>query len=382
MSVVVLPDWTKALSREEAVHQENWPPKKKLDFNWNLPTNETYYDPEHLDFAECFAEARKQLDYKYHRNPVYSRQQLQDSILSHIVNSVQSKDTTKRPWIVFTAGAMGVGKGYAMSTLASTDSFPLHRFIIVDPDKLKNELPEMPGYLKTDPESAATKLHRESTQMTDVLFEYGLLRSKSLLVDGSLRDTDWYTKLFKKIRSEYPQYRIGILHVTARRETIHARARHRAKVSGRAVPPETIEESLQQVPKSVERLAPLADVAFNISNEDDTPLELGSAWVKGKEVAEISWEDFKIAWEDEGITICPNGKVCTKEERGLCIGGMMNCWANEKAHDAAKSVWVAAYPNFCPRCTLVGDHQCGVCEHGTHYCACDECKHYEKCPAN
>jgi hypothetical protein len=155
---------------------------------------------------------------------------------------------------------MGVGKSYVMLNLLEEGLFPLDSFTIIDPDKLKSELPEMKGYCDFDPETAATKLHRESTMMADVLFEHGLGMRKNLLIDGSLRDVNWYKELFVKLRREQPHCRIGIIHVVADRETIISRAHSRAKLSNRVVPMELLEESMAQVPKSVSTLAPLSDI--------------------------------------------------------------------------------------------------------------------------
>ena len=151
---------------------------------------------------------------------------------------------------------MGVGKGYVLSSLYNSNLFPLDNFLKIDPDMLKTELPEMSGYLQVDPATAATKVHRESTQMADILLEHALLDRSNILVDGSLRDVDYYRQLFQRIRQDY-DYRIAILLVTAEPDVIHKRARDRAEKTGRAVPEELINESIQQVPQSVKELTPL-----------------------------------------------------------------------------------------------------------------------------
>lgn len=141
-----------------------------------------------------------------------------------------------RPFLVFTAGSMGAGKSYVLSQLHQREVFPLHKFVKIDPNMLKSELPEMAGYFQHDSESAATKLHRESTQMSDVLFEQSLLKDRNILVDGSLRDTGWYQALFDRIRKEYPQYLLCILYVSASPQTIRNRAHERASKTDRTVP--------------------------------------------------------------------------------------------------------------------------------------------------
>ena len=73
---------------------------------------------------------------------------------------------------------MGVGKSFTLLSLEKFGCFPLRQFQQVDPDKLKGELPELRGYLQRDAEMAATRLHRESTHLSDLLFEHSLQRSR------------------------------------------------------------------------------------------------------------------------------------------------------------------------------------------------------------
>jgi hypothetical protein len=374
-----LPDWVVELPDEKASKPESWPPKSNYFFDWeNWTTHEAYHDPQETEFTPEFSLARSRLDYSYHRKPAFTRQELQDAILSRVVSAVTevpSQSATK--WIVFMAGAMGVGKGYVLSTLHNSGLFPLDGFLKIDPDMLKVELPEMSGYLRVDPESAATKIHRESTQMADVLFEHALINHIPALVDGSLRDVDFHQSLFKRIRSDFPEFRIAIIHVTANPVTIHERAKKRAEHTGRAVPTELLDASIEQVPRSIKLLSSDADVVFEISNDDGSPLSLVTPGV--------SWDDFARTWTkkekriraaSDSVMEAPK-KTCALMRRNsiptpLC-NSMASCWTNKSAQDVAQEVWGKAYPNFCPRCALASDGQCGVCVHGRHLCACEEC---------
>jgi len=452
------------LSTAKASDPKFWPPyigndKKTaddgeyLDYDWEKPTNVVYWDqndvgaedtmskssspsPQNsatkLKFAPTFAEARRKLDYSYHNNLIENRQLLQDAILNRVVvdsDSDNKKDkdrgsgqTTKQeedtqtegglstgrqlPWLVFTAGPMGVGKGYVLTQLSRAGVFPLKSFIKIDPDMLKSELPEMAGYLQADKSTAATKLHRESTQMSDVLFEHALRRGLPILIDGSLRDVDWYKQLFHRIREEYPTYRIGILHVTADPDVIRKRAVERAKYSnGRVVPKELIEESIEQVPKSVEELSQYADAVHVIANNDDQPLELllskagsrltdasgqdttcSEGQVEKEEMG--SWTAFAKSWKQTEQSDEQKSVPCGTADAASAASAsgdnpllllrqscdLSKLWVDEEAQTAAKNFWGAAYPNFCPRCCLACDCQCGICIHGRHSCACPVCK--------
>mmetsp|Transcript_68329 Transcript_68329/g.192688 ORF Transcript_68329/g.192688 Transcript_68329/m.192688 type:complete len:506 (-) Transcript_68329:228-1745(-) len=293
--------WVTTLGADSraAENPVSWPPFNEGHcYDFDLATITAYSvvgsdGAPHARFPQRYKDARGKLDYGYHPDMFPARQMLQDAIVSRCEVSRESTLPGEQPWIVFTAGAMGVGKSYVMLTLDSDGLFPMENFALVDPDKLKNELPEMKGYLERDPATAATKVHRESTMISEVLFEHCLSAKQNLLVDGSLRDVGWYTKLFQRIRREFPVYRIGIVHITASRETIINRAEARAKETGRVVPRELLEASMAQVPESVAALAPLADFVADVANDDGSPLVLQELKAPGRPPgAPPSWEAF------------------------------------------------------------------------------------------
>ncbi|KAL3921547.1 MAG: hypothetical protein SGILL_002691 [Bacillariaceae sp.] len=305
-------------------------------------------------------------------NPLLERQVYQDVVLSRVLDTgdesiTSSESANQRPFLVYTAGPMGVGKSYVLSRLHKRGIFPLEKFVKIDPDMLKSELPEMAGYLQHDSESAATKLHKESTQMSDVLFEHSLADNRNILVDGSLRDTDWYDVLFHRIRTDFPQYRLVILYVSATSETIKSRARRRAEKTGRAVPEDLLQESIDQVPKSVAALAPLTDHTFEVSNDDGAPMIVKECAPDREEngahssvmTEETTWETFRKVWQPKESSLheeqdgsLPQQLICTMMEA-------LACPIQSKEHIShAKEIWGKAYPSFCPRCTLNSDKQC------------------------
>jgi len=416
-----LPEWVSALAGNEATRKESWPPRDPTrDFDWDHPTHEVYFDPVSTDFTPDFEQARKKLDYTYHRKPVRPRQKFQDVILTRVVDAAMSssnsgststssstsseeekQDTevspSRRPWIVFSAGTMAVGKGYVMSTLNERGLFPLNELLHIDPDMIKSELPEMSGYLQIDPVNAASKVHRESTQMADILLEHALQLRLPTLVDGSLKDVQYYKSLMARIRHDFPEYQLAILHVTASPDIIRARAQSRAENTGRAIPEDLLEESIAQVPKSVDALSPFVDVAFSISNEDDQPIELIRKRCDGcRDKVDIKKEDDsndnddnnnnQLSWKHFRETWHTNIDQCEKERQKMMqhlpswcesqVPGnshMSTCWMDPTSIDSAKKAYQKAYPNSCPTCKIGGDTQCGICLHDTHWCQCLEC---------
>ena len=60
--------------------------------------------------------------------------------------------------------------------------------------------------------------------VSEILTLAALEKGKNVLVDGSLRDSNWYQGYFSSLRNDYPLLKIGIIHVTAPREAIIERA--------------------------------------------------------------------------------------------------------------------------------------------------------------
>jgi hypothetical protein len=70
------------------------------------------YDPaKHGPLRGEFAAIRAGLDYSYHPNSNVERQGWQDQLVNNVVTRTAPQ---ARPWVVFTCGPMGAGKGYVM----------------------------------------------------------------------------------------------------------------------------------------------------------------------------------------------------------------------------------------------------------------------------
>ena len=72
---------------------------------------------------------------------------------------------------------------------------------------------------------------KEAGIIAEILTEAALREGRNVMVDGSLKDLDWYQRYFERLRRKYSKegnnLRIGILHITAPRDAIIERARVR-----------------------------------------------------------------------------------------------------------------------------------------------------------
>ncbi|CAM9706398.1 unnamed protein product [Ectocarpus fasciculatus] len=164
---------------------------------------------------------------------------------------------------------MGAGKSHVMGVLGERGLFPMEDFVQVDPDRLRRRLPEMEGYVRSDPGTAGSLTHKEAGLLAEVLQETALLQGRNILVDGSMRNGEWYAEHVGGLRRRYPRLRVAIIHVWAPEEEVMKRAVRRGLTTGRVIPPAVLRDTIRAVPRSVEMLAPLADYCVRIDNVGD-----------------------------------------------------------------------------------------------------------------
>ncbi|KAF0852984.1 conserved mitochondrial P-loop NTPase superfamily member [Andalucia godoyi] len=241
-------------------------------------------------FTPQYADARLTVDYTYHSVYTRDRQLLQDDIITKTLSSppmscspnrnnedetvsVAAAQSTEEvphcvssPWIIFTAGVMGSGKSHVLRHLSCSKLFPLDSYVLLDPDHIKDKLPEMELFKRTDSMTAGHRTHRESGYIIELLTWEAMKQSRNIIVDGSLKDWEWHADHFQRIRKDFPLYKLGILHVEASEEDVIARVSKRAKCTGRGIPLSILRHSIDQVPQSVMRLRPLVDWYARILN--------------------------------------------------------------------------------------------------------------------
>mmetsp|Transcript_6645 Transcript_6645/g.16238 ORF Transcript_6645/g.16238 Transcript_6645/m.16238 type:complete len:331 (+) Transcript_6645:121-1113(+) len=158
--------------------------------------------PENYDFLKCtnanyqasdfkfygkYHDIRAKRDYKYHVNYTKERQEWQD----HVIETVVLRDEAQEnPWIVYSCGAMGAGKGYTMRWMSAHGYFPLEKVVRIDPDHFKNVMPEWEGYVKMDRERGTFKAggltHRESGYLQEIAQEIALRSRRNIWVRPSI----------------------------------------------------------------------------------------------------------------------------------------------------------------------------------------------------
>ena len=106
-----------------------------VPYDWTKSTRDNHQaketDPDYGQFSLPFKEVRESLDHSYHGMYKMTRQHDQDRLIEHVLEHGEAQD---RPWIVFTAGAMGAGKSRTMTWLSDSGYFPLSQVSSSQPD--------------------------------------------------------------------------------------------------------------------------------------------------------------------------------------------------------------------------------------------------------
>ena len=183
---------------------------------------------------------------------------------------------------------MGAGKSHALHSIDKKGNFPLSSYVLVDPDKIRQCLPEYYLCMKQNPLYAGEFTCKEAGYIAEIITIAALRDGKYVLVDGTLRDWQWYLNKFIELRCDYPNVKISILHVDAPKETIIERATKRGIATGRYIPRRTLERAMGQVSRSIEILRKHADFYCRLYNRpgEHNDVELVTEG--------ITWETFRL----------------------------------------------------------------------------------------
>lgn len=129
------------------------------------------------------------------------------------------------------------------------------------------------SFKQENKDTAGFRTQREAGFIAEVAQSVAMDKMQHVWIDGSLKDHGWFSKVFKKIREQYPLYRIAIIFVTAPWEVVVQREASRAAATGRKVPQTLLKDTFDKVEHSVNTLTPLADYIIKVENDT-------SPWLK------------------------------------------------------------------------------------------------------
>lgn len=144
----------------------------------------------------------------------------------------------------------------------------LERVSKIDPDAFKLKMPEWQIYQQHGLISVAgTRTHAESSLVAEIAQHVAMNNNMNVWVDGSLRNWKWYETELKRIRRQYPQYRIAIISISAPQQMIESNIKRRKMETGRDIPDELrLATSDDQIKIGMTKLNHLVDLVASVSN--------------------------------------------------------------------------------------------------------------------
>eukprot|EP00747_Dinoflagellata_sp_TGD_P100635 gnl/TRDRNA2_/TRDRNA2_168095_c0_seq1.p1 gnl/TRDRNA2_/TRDRNA2_168095_c0~~gnl/TRDRNA2_/TRDRNA2_168095_c0_seq1.p1 ORF type:complete len:658 (-),score=120.45 gnl/TRDRNA2_/TRDRNA2_168095_c0_seq1:116-1906(-) len=252
------------------MHQVNTKYSLPPSYNFDRPTNcpENNYGSSERKFYGPFKGVRERLDFSHHGSYSEKRQAWQDTVVSSMT---MRSEPQPMPWLIYTCGGYGTGKGFSIAWMSDKCFFPLTDMVCIDPDDFKRVMPEWKEYLHRG-KDAGSMCHAESVYMQEIVQSVAMKNRQSIWIDGSLSNTEWFKGLFQDFKERYPYYRIAIFYIYASEERARARIEARRKATGRSIPEEKIAKSLQGAKSSVLELTPYVDFVARIENNGPAPI--------------------------------------------------------------------------------------------------------------
>jgi hypothetical protein len=315
---------TRGCTLLESLQEQQWPfdAQKSTEEAYGRKVNKWSEDV----FTIKYRSQRMALDSTYHWLYSLDRQAMQDKLIDDVLNDCRHTELSPFPWVVFTAGPMGAGKGYVLDWMESQGYFPRKQFVSVDPDEIRRCLPEWEEYVAHDEQSAGGKTQKEASMLAELCVLCALQKRYNIVIDGSLRDATWYEGYFARLRKGFPGVRIAILHVSAPVESIKANVQKRFLVTGRMVPEDKMLLSIESVPRSVQCLAPLTDFCCCIENNSS----LGPPALKREQAAshppsnvQLDWQFFKSLWYTSSLASTAHERISEGELRSAIRNGLI-----------------------------------------------------------
>jgi predicted ABC-type ATPase len=183
----------------------------------------------------------------------YREQLIQDALAK---GSKQGKGEGGRPLAIVMMGGPGSGK----STMMKKDYPDRSGFVEVDPDGMKERLPEYLLAVANSDKLAAARSHEESsTAITDRLKKLAIEGRYNVVLDGTGKNANKYEAMMRDLKAKGYEVRLMMPHIPL--EVGVKRVRDRAHRNGRFVPTPVVEEAYASIPGNFERLAKIADYA-------------------------------------------------------------------------------------------------------------------------
>lgn len=190
------------------------------------------------------------------------RRSLHAKIVEKFLDDVKPVEKGKKPVAILTMGGPASGKTSLLKHIVGN----YHDFVGVNPDDVKDELPEYQkainlGKTKSgapmSARNAAHMAHDESSDVAEEIQKQAIEGRKNVIIDGTGKNIDKYLKKIKVLKDQGYHVQIIMPHVTLGEAL--KRVSDRARKTGRYVPNEVSIDAHRAIPGNFEKIAHAAD---------------------------------------------------------------------------------------------------------------------------
>ena len=166
-------------------------------------------------------------------------------IMEHFLSGANGV-TYEEPYTLFMAGGSGVGKSTILAELAKRGELPPNS-VYINPDDIKEMLPEYEELVNRGSKYAAFAAHEESSTISKKILDQARLRGYNVILDGT-GDSIEPGKFMEKIQDDLDSGRYSkVILVDAPTDEALARATTRAEEKGRWIAPRLLRDVHQHV---------------------------------------------------------------------------------------------------------------------------------------
>ena len=218
---------------------------------------------------------RNYLDLCYYTND-YSEQRikLHESIIDkYFINKSYLKKYNKSQKFIFTSGAYGSGKSFVINQLYKLNKINLTKYIYIDPDKIRLDLPEYQELTKSNPFGACEQTNQEVFYIGELIRFHAIFEGLDVIYDSSLRNYTWFESHVKWIRNNFPKAEIIVINVQADWISVLERNLLRTEQTNRFIKLETIRQSYFESLETYYKIKKIVDTNIIIPNNLDYEAE-------------------------------------------------------------------------------------------------------------
>mmetsp|Transcript_94767 Transcript_94767/g.216804 ORF Transcript_94767/g.216804 Transcript_94767/m.216804 type:complete len:523 (-) Transcript_94767:273-1841(-) len=219
--------WLSMLSIHAGESTEDAAQALKADYDWSKATWENWTEPRipgslpSFPVTGWYTEERRLLELSVTTCVEPHRQRLQDEL---VYNTIRGVPSSERPQLVVIGGVLGSGRAKVRSHMDSIGILIAELTTYIDLEHLSELLPEFGGYslLQMHHDSvpdARNATIKEAKYLTELATYAAMLRLKATVCItanftntlDSQGDYAFWTTTLEKVRTEYPQYRMGLV---------------------------------------------------------------------------------------------------------------------------------------------------------------------------